>query len=455
MQQISSQFIMKPESIRYEHSTIRIKKNFLLNVSCVLWLGNGTFRMIIAKILSVVNMQQLAEYILSFLIIVPLLLHFVLTSKPVGKYFVLFLGSCAIFFGITYMMHPEYKHWFTRDSFGVWDSIFRPDRGAIWGIFFIEASKTPERIWKNFKITSVFVFLYNLYLWFKAKSQGYWSYINASGIEEHRSYSLDFGYSMAFVLLVVLYAYMFERKKWQLIFSVVLLALIFDTGSRGSLLVVFVFAAFFFIDSKWKMRQRVRNLLIISVAGISVMLLWKHLLLLLISVMEKNHISSRTLNMLVSGEAMDDNGRDLIHDIILKKIAEKPYTGYGAFGDRQFIGPLFNWGYSHSILYEMWADFGVIFGTLFLALLVFLAMKIILTEKDPKTNAVCVILVSLASRLVLSNTFWGDPYYWMLIGFILMYYVNKHKYSESKSRINKIHLDYLRKNKKRKRFTIE
>ncbi|MDE6101350.1 MAG: hypothetical protein K2F73_00015, partial [Ruminococcus sp.] len=68
MHQISSQFIMKPESVHYKHSTIRIKKNFLLNVSCILWLGNGTFRMIIAKILSVVNMQQLAEYILSFLI---------------------------------------------------------------------------------------------------------------------------------------------------------------------------------------------------------------------------------------------------------------------------------------------------------------------------------------------------------------------------------------------------
>ena len=394
---------------------LSFKPEMLLNFACVFWLSNNALRMFIAKILSVAGMQKYAGYILAPLIFIPLIVYFLMKGKFVGKYFWLFLAGVAAFFGITYAMHPEYRHWYTRDAFGIWDTVFRPDRGAIWAFLFIEIARNEDDLWKIFKASAFINFFYNFYFWFKAKRIGYWTYINASGMEEKRSYSLDFGYNMVFVFLILIFSYSFERKRWQLLAAALVLILTLDSGSRGSMAGILIAAGFSLIDSRWRTKERVRNLAVFGSVGLLIYVLWERMLLLLILVMKKYSIESRTLTMLASGDVTSDNGRDLIHKIILKRIEEHPFRGYGAFGDRQCLGPRFNWGYSHSILYEMWADFGVIFGTLILGGILFFAVRAIIKEKNPKKKTAFVVVLSLASRLAFSNTSWGDPYFWMLI----------------------------------------
>lgn len=416
-----------PSSFGTEWS-IHIKKNFLLDLTCILWLCNTPVRMVIAKILSLVHQQSHAPLFTAILIYLPLIIYILVNEKIPWKFFHWFVIACLAFFGITYLIHPEYKHWYTRDAFGVYDTIFRPDRGAIWAFLMIEISGNEKRLWNNFKCASVGIFLYNFYLWIQAKRIGYWLFVDARGMETHRTYSLDFGYSMIFVLLVLMFSYTFDKKRWKLLSAILVFLLILDSGSRGSFLCLLVCVMLTLFSGRKTIAKKLRNILIVGASGCIVLLCWNKILLILIKLIRKFNISSRTLIMLVSGEATDDNGRDAIHSIILKQIKEKPLTGYGAFGDRQFIGPRFNWGYSHSILYEMWADFGVILGSIFLFLLLFLAIKIILTEKNEVKSAVIIVILSIGSRLALSNTFWGDPYYWMLVAFITKWlYDRKHK----------------------------
>ena len=393
-------------------------KTLLLDFSVILWLCNAPLRLVIAKVLSMVGHKEAQEILTGFIIYTPILLYILISGKIPWKYFHWFLIACAGFFGITYLMHPEYEHWLTRDAFGISDSIFSPIRGAIWGFFMIEISGDVKRLWRNFQFAAAGTFLYQMYLWVQAKRAGYWDFVDSSGAMARRPYSLDFGYAMAFVLLVVFVTYTFEKKRWMLLMSALCGILILDSGSRGSLVCLFAFALLFLVDAKWNKKERIRNFFAVSAAGGIALLSMNYLIKLIVILADKFHITSRTITMLAEGEAMDDNGRGDIHKLILTHIKEKPLTGYGAFGDRQFIGPKFNWGYSHSIVYEMWADFGVILGTLFLGGLVFLIAKAIFEEKDARYRGAMMVVASVGARLALSNTFWGDPYFWMMVALL-------------------------------------
>lgn len=413
--------VAEPKLVKLQRDRIVMNKRFLLDLTCIFWLCNTPIRMAVTKILLYVNGRALAEPLTIAVIFLPLILYILTTGKIPWKRFHWMLLACCLFFGVTYLIHPEYKHWYTRDAFGVVDAVLRPDKGAIWAFLMVEISRNAKELWKNFQLSAVGIFLYNLYLWVGAKRIGYWSFVDAKGLETERSYSLDFGYSMVFVLLVLLFTYISTRKKWLLLSCALILLLILDSGSRGSFLCVFMCAVLLFLNGKWSGRQKFRNLLLITAAGCMVMFLWNWFLSILIVAMKRFNISSRTLEMLVNDEAMDDSGRDIIYSIIKQKIAEKPILGYGAFGDRQFIGPRFNWGYSHSIVYEMWADFGVIFGTLFLGLLLFCVFRMIWTSKDQSWIAVGITVFSIGSRLAVSNTFWGDPYFWMMCALLFQW----------------------------------
>ncbi|MDE6789757.1 MAG: O-antigen ligase family protein [Ruminococcus sp.] len=409
---------LKLKRVWVKNGGLALDATLLLDMTVVLWLCNAFLRKVVAKALLVIHLHQYLSLLTTAIIYLPFLLYIAISKKIPFKYFQCFFLACAVFFGFTLLLHPSYLHWYTRESFGAVDVVFRPERGAIWAFLMVEICGDAKRLWKNFQWASVGLFVYNMLLWLEAKRAGYWEYVGSDGRVTERSYSLEFGYSMAFVLFIVFLTYMVEKKRWQLLFSILLVILILDSGSRGSLLALVLFGFIFFIDAKWSRQDKLRNFLLLGGIGGLALLSVNQIVLLLVKLLKRYNISSRTLTMLVSGDAIDDNGRDKIQALALKEIKENSLFGYGAFGDRQFIGPYYNWGYSHSIVYEMWVDFGVVLGTLFLTAAILITAKIILSEKDPFIRGCVVVVVCVAVRLAVSNTFWGDPYYWMLIALL-------------------------------------
>lgn len=423
----------KLKRVRVKKDGLTLDATLLLDMTVVLWLCNAFLRKVVAKALIVIHLHQYLSLTATAIIYLPLLLYIIITKKIPFKYFPWFFLACSAFFGLTLLLNPSYLHWYTRDAFGAVDVVFLPERGAIWAFLMVEISGKAKRLWKNFQCASAGLFVYNMILWVEAKRVGHWEYVGSDGRMTERSYSLEFGYSMAFVLFVVFMTYMTEKKNWQILFSLLLVILILDSGSRGSLMSLLVFAFLFFIDAKWSRRDKLRNCLLIGGIGGLALLSVNQIMLMLTKLLNRYNISSRTLTMLVSGEATDDNGRDNIQALARKAINNRPLIGYGAFGDRQFIGPHYNWGYSHSIVYEMWVDFGVVFGTLFLITAILLTAKIILSEKDPFIRGTVVVVISVAVRLAFSNTFWGDPYYWMLIALLTKWIFVYRKHSRQMS----------------------
>jgi len=64
-------------------------------------------------------------------------------------------------------------------------------------------------------------------------------------------------------------------------------------------------------------------------------------------------LNSRNIQLLLDGEFLKDKARVRIHQLVMEGIKKHPVLGLGAFGDRPLVSPIFVWGHSHGIVYEL------------------------------------------------------------------------------------------------------
>jgi hypothetical protein len=163
------------------------------------------------------------------------------------------------------------------------------------------------------------------------------------------SYNQGFGYMLLFPIIVLFY----QRTWYSLLFASILLLLLLLYGARGPLLAIVVYAAYVLVSQKKYVL--LFTIIIILLIGIPI----------LTSTLASYGLSSRTLELYMSGELDADNGRNVITEQIKKGIEENPY-GWGLFGDRVITHGANN---AHNFVREILAEFGVYLGPL--ALLIF------------------------------------------------------------------------------------
>lgn len=400
---------------------IYIPSSFLLDMTCVMWLCSMPMRILVSKILGVFGIGAFTIPVVGILIFLPLIIYILFERRLPWRYFHWILLFCILFFGVTLLVHPEYKEWYTRDIYGVMYTVFRPDHGAVWAFLMIEISGTRERIWKNLKIYSLVLFAYCFYQLHIAQIQGYWTSFNAIGELAEKSYSLDFGYDMIFICLIALSCYFMEKKTICILFCVLSAFLAVVYGSRGALICMCIYFLFYFLNGSQKEWRRFFYSIAIILAGIIVYFWGMTILQTFASfLLEIFHVSSRTLTQIINGNLMDDSGRDAIYQIAREAISENPIWGYGAYGDRPFIGPVYYWGYSHSIFYEMMIDFGVILGSVLLGIIIYKSAKLIFGNSDKMTGCIFLVIFSMDMRLLVSDTFWGNRFFWMTLALLFV-----------------------------------
>lgn len=409
--------VNKGLSIKIRIKPLKITTIDLLDITFLLWFLNLPLRAIFVKIGFPSTWAQLAVGILTY---VPLTVYFIQLRHLPWKYFNWIFFICASYFLITLLIHPEYNAWYSRDIYGVMYSVFRPDHGAIWAFLMVEISGNYERLWKNIKRYAVVLFIYNIYLLINMHRIGYWTSYNAAGELAAKSYSLDFGYNMIFISLISLVCYRQKKKIYYLLLSISAMFLTLLYGSRGAFICMIVFLLFCLLNGA---QSDIRKFLYsagILIAGVFLYyfgntIIQKSAYFLL----DTFHFSSRTLTQIINGDIVDDSGRSTIYEIVRKAIKENPIWGYGAYGDRPLVGPRYYWGYSHSIIYEMLIDFGVILGSTILIVLVYKSLKLIFSLKDWNKIYIIIIIFSMCMRLIVSDTFWGNNFFWMLLALLI------------------------------------
>lgn len=404
----------------------------LIDLTVILWFCNAPLKSLINIPLSILGIAGLTMAVAGIVTYIPLYLYFLLEKRIPCKRFVCVYSVIALFFIATLSVHPEYEYWYNREIYGVAYTIFRPDHGALWAVLMVEMCGSYKRLFRNIKIVAAIVFIHNLYLAYSAEAVGYWTFFSESGEVARRNYDLDFGYNMAFVSIVALIVVIREKKVgfWAVVCCCVVLDLRF--GSRGSLLCIAVAGVLLTVFSDGSIQKKLFTTSLLIV--ISVLLL-TNIEFILLSIADVLHntlgINSRTVTSLLQGELFDDNGRDGIYAIAQNALSSNP-NGYGAYGDRAIIGPFYYWGYSHSIVYEMALNFGVVGAAVILAGICFLAAICLFKTRSSDCRSATILSVSMCMRLVVSDTFWGNNFFWMLIGILLLYFW---KSSSSKDRV--------------------
>ena len=216
--------------------------------------------------------------------------------------------------------------------------------------------------------------------------------------------------------LFVLAYYVYSRKKFYLLFSVLGIAYALMLGSRGPIILILVFIA---LSTIYKNKERLPVVLVI---GLAVYLfiefgLYRDVLLGISRILKNMGYSTRIIDLTLAGEAISHtSGRDEIYELLLDILKSKPFTGYGLFGEWQFVG----WN-AHELYLEVVFEYGWPLGVL----LIFLYVKSVITSSlkcmDNEVitffNMIFIVYVLVQGCMSYSHL---RPELFLLLGFSLM-----------------------------------
>lgn len=340
---------------------------------------------------------------------------------------------------ISLYFQPDLKPWLFGKKTGIVTMIFDV-RSSIFGFLVILLLKDPKKIFRNIYLVAWIRFFYCFLQIVLFNVFGNWDYyFTTYSAQIHSVYNMSLGYELAFAAFAFALHAFFHRKKLSFLLSVISSAFAIYFGSRG-LLILFLsfYILLFFLEGmmKKKWKKIFKFLLALSVATVALLFIvpfFNRGLYTLArlggnrEINEEEELSieeistSRTVSSLEEGTLAESNGRIKIWSLSLKAFLQNPIFGRGMYGDRPSVGSEFRWGYSHNILLEWMAHFGI-FGIAFFVLLAYLVLKLFLQKEDSPYYLPALFFMTLSTKLVLSDSFWFNENFWALMAILFLYY---------------------------------
>lgn len=349
------------------------------------------------------------------LVYIPVLLLCIVNHKKYIKIdFIILMLWILLFLSVTLAFHSEYKYYYLREDYGVWDHILIPYRG-IYAYLFIRLIDDPKRIIKCMKISGWLMFFQFAYRIYGYLRRGYWYGVSGSNSSAEFSYNISFGYEVLLFTLVFLYCALKEKKMPDIVASIIGTMMILVAGSRGPVLVMAIFFVLYILmEMKY---SRKKMLLISGIILVSILLYFSYtyILLALSKIITRFGFSSRFITSLMSGTISNDSGRSRIWGAAIDMIKQNPW-GYGALGTRPVISNIIVAGYPHSVILEILVDYGVFIGGGILIVFLVNSIEILFTKKRSEWSGVFLIFFSSSCSLFLSLTYWSIPSFWATIG---------------------------------------
>lgn len=214
----------------------------------------------------------------------------------------------------------------------------------------------------------------------------YYAYCLFTGRIVFESYNMGFSYT---ILLPTVSLY--SRKKfYSVVAAVMMLALSVAIGSRGAALVFLIYVAYDLYSTNKKVFLLYVIVLAIVVANA----------IIINNILLDNGISSRTLNHLVEGELLDDTHRGLQQKQVINAFLRQPIMGLGLWGDRSVIGV-----YSHNLIIEILACWGVVLGAVILIYSCVKCLRIYRKANRAGKSVVIKYFIVLVMPLMVSGSY--------------------------------------------------
>ena len=310
------------------------------------------------------------------------------------------------------LFHPEYREWFKHSEYGLTITIFHMTSG-IFGLLIFGLFNDKKKIFSMLVYGCRLNLLWHIYEYSAYLKRGYWEAYLGDGTLARLDYGLNYGYRVVLCAIFFMILCVYNKKMIDLISFVISLMLVIICGSRGPLLCIAISSLLLF-TSIWSKNKgsKIKFLFLFSILLIGLVLFVAGIPVLMeqiIKVLKNANISTRTIQMLLNGEIMNDSGRSKIYEIAFEMIKNGGLLGYGFYGDRYVIGRTWHYGYPHNLFLEWLIQYGVLFGGMIIITFLVNVIRMIFKCKDSTWQALFITLLGATVKLWLSDSFW---YYW-------------------------------------------
>lgn len=223
------------------------------------------------------------------------------------------------------------------------------------------------------------------------------------------------------VLMILLTAFK-QHSIASIIFSLLGLFLILSFGTRGPLICIFIYIALILIITPPFKHKAISYTITVSVITV-ILVMFDKILEFLQGIVSSIGMSTRIFDYYTMGMISDDSGRRDIRVAVLNALNDHLFTGLGLGGDARVVG-----GYSHNVIIEILASFGVIFGSVILLLLLILFYRSFLNCRKRGQKEMWVLFVVCGFvGLMFSGTFITSAFFYLVIGYCITLLENKRK----------------------------
>lgn len=235
---------------------------------------------------------------------------------------------------------------------------------------------------------------------------------------EMQSDNLAIAYMVLPHALMLLWFAMRNRNKKHIILALISFVLLLFLGSRGPVLSFIVFFVIYnFIEVKSSVKKTLIRVIIPAAVVLIILFsgIYEHILLLLSNVALKMNLSTRIFDSILFDAGKGSNEERLaIYKTLFEYIKQRPFWGYGVFGEWQMIGY-----YAHNMLIELWVHYGLIFGSIISFFSLSKIIKTYLRTSNTNTkNFILLMCVFALLRGVYTGTYISF-YVFMLMGFVI------------------------------------
>ncbi len=383
---------------------------------------------IATPIYSIIN-KMLGENVATVLVntIIGALLLFAIfqCNKKRLMYPVIIYICIMLFVMITFLVHPEYSDWYTHDMYGISRTFFDM-RSGITALFIFSIYENEDDLVKDIKLSAILVFIAYSYKYLQALGRGYFIINTVEGTQKKALYDMELGYRILFPAAIFGADGFLNNRIKSIIFYAICTMIILLGGSRAPFLWAICVIPVSLVFRYRGFSRRKKNifwgvLVIVAIVFISTIINKEELLRIFSNMVSSLGIQSRTMDSLVSGSFSSANGRDKIYQIAVDLIKSGGPMGYGFYGDRPHIGPRFRWGYCHNIALEILVQFGYILGVMLLLILIYNIVKFFIRCNSKNSQIIFVTIFISTLRLLVSNSFWYEPWFWALIAMFGMF----------------------------------
>lgn len=226
------------------------------------------------------------------------------------------------------------------------------------------------------------------------------------------TYSMSVSYVLILPVLLFLYDYFENRKKYGLVLSILGSILILLFGARGPLLCIafYVFVKLFLQQRTSQTgRQRFLRLAVVAII-ILIIANWATILKGIEAFLINNGISSYTLHRLLNGQFTETAGRNDLWDFYISLINKKPFVGYGVLGG--WIG---SGEGPHNMLLEFVLAFGYIGGGIISIFSLYYLLRAMKTDGSYLSEIVLILASYNFTMYFVSGDWLEKPIFFLFI----------------------------------------